>query len=569
MEIKLSANRAQLPGFLLQPKCHVSVEGRGTGKSADIGFWLDRLIRLMPKSVIALTGKTFGQLLTRTLPSSFKILNLLGYQRDANYVVGKKPPSFFDTSYEEINKFDNFISFSNGVRVALISQSESGSGRGSNVDFEIADEALTLDKEQYYHEIVPTNRGNLEFFGAKSKKPIYLHHGFKYSTSMPTTRDGRWVLEFADYYENEAGIRLFETWNRIVKLQLELLDIEDPKQFAQCWNEIIRVKTRILPFVSSQGVLFTLSNAFDNLDFLGLSYIKENRRTLPNLIFLFEIMNFVFDRVEDCFYSINDSRHVYYNGLDDNRIMGIARENDFDFQQMLIKSSVFDRDCNPDLPLEIVPDWGSSICLFCVCQERNFDYITQTATQQRCQNFINEFFVKPDQNSNVLIKELCEQFCEYYKTHANKKINFFRDKYGDSRNPNIINSMSYNQLAISYLKKAGWEVVEHTHKGMEPPQSDKYLLWGLILRQERADLPLVRFNGDKCRYTLVSMNNAMIKDVDGKLEKDKSSERKSSGILPEEATHFSDAADKIIWTKFGSNMKAKKESFSPVKFGYS
>ena len=98
-------------------------------------------------------------------------------------------------------------------------------------------------------------------------------------------------------------------------------------------------------------------------------------------------------------------------------------------------------------------------------------------------------------------------------------------------------------------------------------QGDKYLLLGLILREERESLPLVRFNGDKCRYTLISMNNAMIKDVDGQLKKDKSSERKSSGILPEEATHFSDAADKIVWTKFGDNLKGKSSEISVLRIG--
>lgn len=73
---------------------------------------------------------------------------------------------------------------------------------------------------------------------------------------------------------------------------------------------------------------------------------------------------------------------------------------------------------------------------------------------------------------------------------------------------------------------------------MEPTQSDKYLLRGLILCEERENLPLVRFNGDKCRFTLISMNNAMIKDVDGKLQKDKSSERKSSGVLPRKQPIF-------------------------------
>jgi hypothetical protein len=36
----------------------------------------------------------------------------------------------------------------------------------------------------------------------------------------------------------------------------------------------------------------------------------------------------------------------------------------------------------------------------------------------------------------------------------------------------------------------------------------------------------------------------------GKFDKYKNSER-SKKIIPEEATHFSDAADKRIWTKYG------------------
>ena len=59
----------------------------------------------------------------------------------------------------------------------------------------------------------------------------------------------------------------------------------------------------------------------------------------------------------------------------------------------------------------------------------------------------------------------------------------------------------------------------------------------------------------------------MIKDVDGQLKNDESSEHKSSGVLPEEATHFSDAADKIVWTKFGGELKDKGGSFVPARVG--
>lgn len=59
----------------------------------------------------------------------------------------------------------------------------------------------------------------------------------------------------------------------------------------------------------------------------------------------------------------------------------------------------------------------------------------------------------------------------------------------------------------------------------------------------------------------------MIKDVNEQLKNDKSSERKSSGILLEEATNLSDAADKIVWTKFGSKLNGEKENVSVMRIG--
>ena len=47
MEIDLYGNSAQMPAFLLAPKIHVTVEGRGTGKSYDIGFLMDKLVRAL------------------------------------------------------------------------------------------------------------------------------------------------------------------------------------------------------------------------------------------------------------------------------------------------------------------------------------------------------------------------------------------------------------------------------------------------------------------------------------------------------------------------------------------
>lgn len=69
-------------------------------------------------------------------------------------------------------------------------------------------------------------------------------------------------------------------------------------------------------------------------------------------------------------------------------------------------------------------------------------------------------------------------------------------------------------------------------------------------------------NGHKCKYTIISMNNTRVTDKDGKFTKDKSSERKLS-ILPEEATHFGDAVDKRIWTKYGNLINKNCSTFIP------
>jgi hypothetical protein len=95
---------------------------------------------------------------------------------------------------------------------------------------------------------------------------------------------------------------------------------------------------------------------------------------------------------------------------------------------------------------------------------------------------------------------------------------------------------------------------------MEPPQHDKYLLWMNILKAEDPRFPKVIFNGKNCKYTLISMNNTRVIERNGKFDKDKNSER-SKKILPEEATHFSDAADKRIWTKYGKTLYSHSSTY--------
>jgi hypothetical protein len=161
-----------------------------------------------------------------------------------------------------------------------------------------------------------------------------------------------------------------------------------------------------------------------------------------------------------------------------------------------------------------------------------------------------------------MINDLVEQFAAYYAHHQKKQVIYFRDRYGDSRQPNASNSTTYNQQAIDLLERRGWTVIQKVHRGQEPPQHDKYLLWSNILQGKDPRYPKVIFNARSCKYTLISMNNTRVVERNGKFEKNKASERNNT-ILPEEATHFGDAADKRMWTKYGSLLVRQSTFVNP------
>lgn len=564
-EENISLNAFQIQALAFKAKIKYLIAGRGLGKSYIVGGEIDENVRLMPRGITGITQYTLGQALTKTLPSSFKYLETLGYKKydpktkTGDYVICQKPPDHFYTPYEKIMSYDHMITFSNGHSLYLLSQM-SGS-RGPNIDFNISDEALTLDKEKFDQEAGPTNRGNEEHFGVHSPNPLYKHHGSLFTSSMGYLPEHKWLTEPASYYDEEANIQLFVVWNQIVNFQLQLIQAKmnnDEKTAIELWKECSRLRKTITPFVSKDGTLFMLSNAFDNIYNLGFSYLTRMYKILDIVSFMIEILNFYINKVTNCYYALDD-RHVYYKADNDDYIRSIAEDNNFDWD-LLSKSRdcTWDADCDLNAPLEITPDWGSKISLIEVAQERMFDFVTGLIT--RTDNNINEFYVKPD-DTTVMINALMDQFCEYYRKHKKREVIFTIDTYGDIKLAN--SKKTYNQHAIDRLKRNKWKVTIRKHPGKEPPHNEKYLLWRYMLHETDDRFPKKRFNGTKCKYTLISMNNtSVVQKPNGEFMKDKRSEAKSS-VLPEEATHFGDAVDKRIWTKYGTLLKHNETFVAP------
>lgn len=558
-EEQVKVNPAQMTFQLLQAKQKYFIWSRGTGKSYIVGAEVDENVRKMPRGVTTITQATYGQALTKTLPSTFKLLETLGYKRYdpstkiGDYVVCRTPPDGWYRPYEHILSYEHCITFSNGHALYILSQDTTS--RGPSADYNITDEALTLDKEMFDKEAAPTNRGNEDKFGRLSAHPLFKHHGNTFLSSMPYSPEQKWLLEPAKYYEVERGVQLFETWNKIVRLYLQLIDAkisDDLSLFKEIWNECIRMRRTITPFVSQDGTLFCLASIFDNVANVGMSYIVNQYRVMEKLSFMIEILNYVVDKVDNCYYKI-DERHKYYNATNDSYIRDFAEDTDYSWSKLQQQDSRFDADCNPNESLEICFDWGSAASFMEVAQPSNYDFVNNcTVIGRTVDNTINEFFVKREEEDDTEINALIDKFCDYYQHHPCKIARFYRDRYGDARRAN--SKKTYNEIAISRLERRGWIVEQHTHRGMEPPQHDKFLLWATILAETDSRYPLKRFNASKCKYILISMNNTRVRQKDGKFEKDKRAERNDS-VLPEEATHFGDVVDKRVWTKYGDLLR--------------
>lgn len=556
-EEPLLVNPAQLSLMLLPAKTKYALMSRASGKSFITGYEIDENVRLMPRGITTVTQATIGQALTKTLPSAFKMLESLGYKRydpktqTGDYVVCRRPPEGWYRPYEHVMNTDYLISFSNGHCLYILSQATNS--RGPNADYNISDEALTLDKEQFDQEVAPTNRGNEHVFGRHSSHPLIKHHGNTFLSSMAYAPEQKWLLEPAAYYEEERGIHLVDEWNKVVALQLQLIDAQVNREvplFKDIWNEIQRKRRRIIPFVSKDGILFLLGSIFDNIGNVGMNYVISQYNVMDKFSFMVEILNYIVDKIDHCYYNITD-RHRYYHATNDSYIRDFAEDVDFNWKQLAEEDSRMDMDCNPNKPLEITPDWGSSACFLEVAQCGHFDYAAKCLYPDRVvDNTINEFFVKRDDTEGLTeVDALIDMFCHYYRHHACKTVDFYRDRYGDARRAN--SKKTYNQCAIDRLVKHGWTVVQHVHRGMEPPQHDKYLLWSYVLAETDTRYPIKRFNATKCKFILISMNNTRVRTgSDGRYEKDKRSERNGS-IPAEEATHFGDCVDKRMWTKYG------------------
>lgn len=540
---------------------------RGTGKSSGaIAPRTEDLVFQMPRGHFFYAAKTYQQLLTKTLPEVIKALEGRGYYRDRDYFIGQYAPKKWkwELPFAPPLTADYFMHWRNGSGISFVSQDRAGMVAGISFDGGIGDEAKHLDQQRLDEELLPANRGNNGAWAGKHKDPLVndsLHHSLMFCSDTPTSTSGRWFTEMDKHHDEEKV-------QEIYALELEISELRDKynasgssasrKNILSRINTLTTLSRRIRKgdadmyaktgdSIYKPTIMFSRANVWDNIDVLGLGYVDDQKRKLPDMIFNTSILNKRMNAVAVTFYpDLSDSVHGY-----DAFNSSFFESRGYDFSQYEELDSRQDGDVDPDKPLDLGQDYGGHFNCLVVGQDHGSEY-----------RLVNAMYV----NTGEKIKDLVTKFKRYYRHHKRKEVNFLYDH--TAKRTDAINDTSYHLEYMSLLSKAdeygSWKVTD-LFCGVTPAPAARFEFWGELLCETNPDYPRFRYNRTHCEYWAVSCMMAPMKVTTGGYEKDKSSEKKKNQdgefVVPqEEATHFSDAGDTLVYFRLKEGRRRFKSS---------
>lgn len=520
-------NKMQREAMMIRASQERYVCARGTGKSEgiDARFILQN-VWAMPGSLGGLISPSFTKAWGNTLPAIIKGLAKWGYYEGIHFYVGRKAPesaNFKKPHHSpQGSAWSNCIHFWNGTVLVILSFSNSMSANSMSLDWIIGPEAKFLDYQKITTEVNPANRGNRDLFDY-----CPWHHSTLYTTDMPTSKMGKWILETEDQMI-PGHINLIRT----LYAEIQKYKQKEPTEYVQRQlrelNQDLNIARRYQPVKKydpltkkkrEYTVFFAEYDILDNLEILGEDFIWQMKRDNPDLVWRTAFMNERLFKVANGFYSaLNEDIH-FYQPAD----MTDAYDLSFSLSYCL-----GDSDLQVHEPLHIAFDSNAAISGACVGQKEGNKMRT-----------VKSFFVKTPKK----LKELCKEITDYYAQKINRDIIFYFDHtfvWKDAKSDE-----SYADTIIKYLTEGGLRVTP-VYIGQQPPHDWRHKEIDRALKGD-PELLFPVFNLYNNEFLKIAMEQTGIRTGKNGFEKDKTPESTPDSLdAPDEyKTHITDAWDTL------------------------
>lgn len=284
--------------------------------------------------------------------------------------------------------------------------------------------------------------------------------------------------------------------------------------------------------------LWLTSDSRINAHNLPPDWFKDQKRLLKPSEYAIEIDNIRPQKLEGGFYPMFDDKLCGYVKFNNDYLDGIISNNngyrpeDFDNLNSLQDADVLTND-----PLEICMDYGAWFNGIVTGQEYDRTFWFQSA-------------IAIDEKSKF--EDMLHTWCNYYRFHKNKTVYYWYDHTArdhDSR------TEEYPVIVGRVLRSYGWTVID-MYIGKQPSPEDRYKFWGYAHNGDHPDLPRFMYNRHHCKWLIVSVNGAGVRQGKHGFEKDKRDEG-NQNIDQRTTTHFSDAMDTLALGKYGDRLGDK------------
>jgi hypothetical protein len=541
----LYLNKPQLLANLIDANEQYHVWGRGTGKSEGLlAHRAHRCMNLMPRSAGVNVAESYMQLLDRTLPPMLKRWQDMGLRRDVDFWVKRFPsknlrlnmPHFTPETPEHsifmrVNQSDVSV-------MRLVSQDRPGSSNGMSIDWIIGDEAKYLNKERLDQELAPTNRGNERYYSE-----CHLHHSVCFTTDMPTSSEAKWIHEFEAHNDPEANEMILAIEHALYAIHQKAI-----KRGTYTKSETYQTQyyQRELAKIRKGLVFYSEASTLDNLEVLGVEFIRKLKRSLPEFVFRTAILNERPGKVENTFYPDLVDAH-FYNALDYQFLDSIPENR---WGQGAMDDCRKDGDLDKTRPLEVALDIGGRINVITIAQESDKHI-----------SVLNAMDVLHPQR----IKHLAQQLNEYYRHYPRKDVVVYYDHTHIAKNP--VSDKNPIDEFNDELDRLGWRVSPY-YLGVTPSYRNRYVLMGLVLNGQPVDDDFysIAFNKENTKRLRTAMEATKIKlggptgyEKDKRLEKDEDANQ-------QEAPHYTDSLDILVFGMIKRRRHTTSRTSSLISF---
>lgn len=465
-------NRAQQEAAAVSAHTEVDICGRRFGKSFGIvSLRMQRNVSWMPGSTGCFIASSYKQAHTRTLPAALSGLAEFRWKEGLHYVIGKKPPRHLGYAKPliPVSNYDNIVSFFNGSQMMIVSQDVKMSSNSATFDWVIGDEAKGLDYQKLKDETFPANGGTRRYFS-----DIPWHHGMLFVSDMPVQKSGRWLLNYREKSDPEVinAIKslLADRW----KIQL-LPDSADKKYRLASIDKLLADLRRI-------AVFYREWSTFENIDVVGLSYIRQMKRDLPFLVFQTSILSKRIEKLKDGFYpNFSPARHTYIAN-NNSLLQGLPLGQGLDLGCLL------DADCNLKEPISVAFDFNA-----------NINWLVAGQREGNKLKVIRSFYVKYQRK----LRELVDDFCQHYRSHISKEVVFYYDSTALGSNY-AVSDKDFAAVICEQFGKHGWQV-QPVFIGKPMRHSDKYLILDDAFKGVKGLYPMFNKENNEALLTAISL----------------------------------------------------------------